>query len=142
MIVVAIIGILATVAYPAYTEHINRSRRAQAQTGLMDAAQFMQRFYAANNSYSTDLATPPHAPSLTNVERVPRDTNTPQLYTIEFTPPGTAPASTLTATSFTLYAKPTTGGPMDNDRCGAFTLTETGVKGVTGNNASVRDCWK
>jgi type IV pilus assembly protein PilE len=142
MIVVAIIGILATVAYPAYTEHINRSRRAQAQTGLMDAAQFMQRFYAANNSYSTDLATPPHAPSLTNVERVPRDTNTPQLYTIAFATSGTPAVDSVSTTSFTLQATPTAGGAMVNDRCGAFTLTETGVKGVTGNNASVRDCWK
>jgi hypothetical protein len=31
---------------------------------------------------------------------------------------------------------------MVNDRCGAFTLTESGVKGVTGTNASVQDCWK
>lgn len=140
MIVVAIIGILAAVAYPAYTEHVRRSQRAQAQVGLMDAAQFMQRFYAANNRYDANLNGDPV--SLANMERVPRDTSTPQLYTVGFVTSGTPSVNSVTVTSFTIQAAPTSGGPMVNDRCGAFTLTETGVKGVTGTNATPRDCWK
>ena len=55
MIVVAIVGILAAIAYPSYTEQVKRGQRSKAQTALLEAAQFMQRYYAANNSYATDL---------------------------------------------------------------------------------------
>jgi type IV pilus assembly protein PilE len=108
----------------------------------MEAAQFMQRFYAANNRYDTDLNN--NAVSLTNFARVPRDTSSAQLYAIAFatTGSGSAAASTVSATTFTLQATPQSTGPMANDRCGAFTLTESGVKGVTGTGATVRDCWK
>ena len=51
MITVAIIGILASIALPAYTSYIAKARRADARTQLVQAAQFMQRFYAANDRY-------------------------------------------------------------------------------------------
>ena len=41
MITVAIIGILASVAYPSYREYVNKSRRVQAKTTLVAAQQWM-----------------------------------------------------------------------------------------------------
>ena len=45
MITVAIIGILAAVAYPAYTEQVAKGRRADARVRLVAAQQWMERYY-------------------------------------------------------------------------------------------------
>ena len=45
MITVAIIGILAMVAYPSYQEHVRRANRADAQAIMLENAQFMERFF-------------------------------------------------------------------------------------------------
>lgn len=52
MIVVAIIGILAAIAYPSYEEYVKSSRRAEAQSALMGLAAAMERHFTANNSYT------------------------------------------------------------------------------------------
>ncbi len=57
MIVIAIVGILAAVAYPAYQDHIRKSNRAAAQACMMDVAQRQQNYMMNNRSYATSLAT-------------------------------------------------------------------------------------
>ena len=49
--VVAIIGIIASIAYPAYTESILKGRRAQARTALMELLQQQERYMTQNNCY-------------------------------------------------------------------------------------------
>ncbi|WP_372880683.1 type IV pilin protein [Psychromonas sp.] len=51
MIVVAIVGILAMVAYPSYTDSVRQSRRADGQAALLGLAQAMERFYTTNGTY-------------------------------------------------------------------------------------------
>ncbi|MHB1054221.1 MAG: type IV pilin protein [Thiobacillus sp.] len=55
MIVVVIIGILATIAMPAYQEYVKRGHRAAAQSEMMDIANRQQQFFLANRSYATTL---------------------------------------------------------------------------------------
>ncbi len=45
MITVAIIGIIAAIAYPSYMESVRKTNRAEAKTELMDIAQRLQRCY-------------------------------------------------------------------------------------------------
>ncbi len=140
MIVVAIIGILAAVAMPAYTSYIARGERANARAQLLQVAQFMQRFYAANDSYLADRASTAVIDVVpANLKQAPADGTA--LYTL------TIPSGTLSASSFTLKMNPVSGLKMASDECGSFTLTSTGVRGVevsgTAGSTTLRDkCWK
>ena len=140
MITVAIVGILAAIALPSYSSYIARARRADARTQLVQAAQFMQRFYAANDAYNLDRAgngTLTQVPASLTVS--PADGT--KLYDLAI------PAGTLTVTSFVIQMVPDVNGAMANDECGTFTLTSTGVKGVVvggaaGSTALRNKCWK
>ncbi len=140
MITMAIIAILASIAIPSYTSYIARAHRADARTQLVQVAQFMQRFYAATDSYKEDRALKPV------IEQIPDSLkNSPPegtaLYTLAI------PTDTLDAMKFTLQMVPVSTQKMADDECGTFTLTSTGIKGVldgaTVGDAALRDtCWK
>lgn len=133
MIVVAIIGILAAVAYPSYNESVARGRRADAKTVLLENAQFMERYFTQNNTYMGLSGTPPVPsgnPVLPIVE-APKD-GTPKFYDISF-------SGTNAGTSYLIQAVPKNA--MANDACGTLTLNQAGVRSVTGASRSANDCW-
>ena len=129
MIVVAIIGILAAIAYPAYTKQVVRSKRSDAQTALMEAAQAMQRLYVAKSSFDTSE----NANSLletAGLDRAPKgasDGDKTYTITVEVENSGR---------TFELTAEPE---GTDED-CGSLTLDNRGAKGASGGE--VADCWK
>lgn len=53
MVTVAIIGILAAIAYPSYIQYIIRGNRAAAQAQMMDIANRQQQFLLANRAYAS-----------------------------------------------------------------------------------------
>lgn len=130
MIVVAIIGILATIAYPNYQEYVRRGQRAEAKSQLMAAAQFMERNFTMNNSYAGVGAAQLTAAGLQQSPRLPAAA----AYNIGF-------AVATTATTYALQAVPV--GAMAGDRCGTITLNETGQQGANGATvgALVAECW-
>ncbi|WP_296696376.1 type IV pilin protein [Thiocapsa sp. UBA6158] len=123
MIVVAIVGILAAVAYPSYRDHVNRSRLFEAQTVLMEAAQWMERQYVISNQYPTAAL----FESTSGLTRSPTGTGAVR-YNISVT--------AQTARTFTLSAEPV--APQDWRGCGTLTLDNLGQRGATGN---VAECW-
>lgn len=130
MVVVAIVGILAALTYPAYTQHVRRAHRAEARAALQEAQLYMARYHAAYQRYTTEADEPPVLPRRlrTVPEGAPAEAARYQLSVSE-----------AQADSYTLMAVVAPGG---DEACGNLTLTHTGVKGRTGAALTVPDCWR
>lgn len=147
MIVVAIVGVLAAVAMPSYTSYIARARRADARAQLLQAAQFMQRFYAANDQYAEDrggnsvLGSSVGMPD--NLRRSPADGTAVYQLNTSITTAGNYTATFSTSpVAYTLTMAPITGGVAASDACGMFTITSVGVRGVASATKTRDECWK
>lgn len=138
MIVISILALLVSIALPSYTGYVARARRADARTQLLQIAQFMQRFYAANDDYQKDRADNAVSTQIpASLKQSPPDGEA--IY--RFVP------GTLSATSFEISMEPVPGGPMADDKCGTFALNSSGVRSVVvagvRDTSALRDsCWK
>ncbi|MFZ5543608.1 MAG: type IV pilin protein [Pseudomonadota bacterium] len=136
MITVAIVAILAAIAYPSYRDSVDRSRRGDAKAVLLENAQWLERQYTVSSAYNklghsggaaiTSASLP--------VREAPKDSST-KTYDISFK------AGEPTASSFVLYAVPK--GPMAADKCGTLSLSQTGARDVVNaaSGVSAADCW-
>lgn len=131
MVVVAIIAILAAVAIPAYTNYIKQANRSDAKAILLQSVQFLERNYTEANRYDQDSggtatsgSIPAHSP-LTGTA----------LYNIGV-------AFNTAGTTYTLTATPVTGGRMDGDECGIFSINQFGSKTISGTGLTVDECWR
>lgn len=125
MIVVAIIGLLAGIAYPQYGQYVIRGKRTEGKAALMDGAARLERFYSDNNAYAT----------ASNV--IHTDTGIPAN-----SESGYYALTIVTAApfqSYTLTATPANG--FVDSECGALTLTNAGTKGEGGTATDVASCW-
>jgi type IV pilus assembly protein PilE len=152
LIVVAIMSLIAAVAIPSYQKQVQKNARAVAKARLSQAAQLLERFYSDNSSYYVDVsggnlvvgtsATAAGFAKLMNVTGTTiysgsnNETNSPYQITV-------CSASTCTLAGpnvFTLTATPTGNQATGDAGCGNLTLTNAGVKGVSGASG-VAACW-
>ena len=132
MVVVAIVGILAAIAYPSYTEQVARSRRTDARRELLDTAQWLERQYTTSNAYNKKA----NGDTIDNAALPPLSAKTAETYDLSF---GTKTASeTPSAIAFSLRMVPKNA--MTGDKCGTYSLTYTGAKDQSGS-ASLATCW-
>ena len=120
LITVAIVGILASVAYPSYKGVLEKTRRQEAVRTLLEAAQYMESYYAMNLNYSGAVAASKVTGFTSNDEFT-------DYYAL------TAVAGT---TTFTLSAAPLSTGAQSTDACGTLTVTNTGA-----TSAGSTECW-
>ena len=57
VIAVAIVGVLAAIAYPSYQAQVRKGHRAAAQAYLMDLAQRQQQYLLDARAYASDAST-------------------------------------------------------------------------------------
>lgn len=112
IITVAIVALLASVAYPSYTQHVLKSNRRAAQAQMLDLANREQQFLLANRAYAGYSA-------ITSSGYV-----LPSSLTSKYTPEISVGNSTMP--SFTITFRAIGGQASDGD----LTLTSEGVKGL------------
>ncbi len=128
MITVAIVAILAAVAYPAFTSQMQKSRRADAQSALMQAAALEEKWFFVNSQYTSTIA------------NIGGATSPEGYYTIAVSDNnGVGNCTTAALNCFLLTATPV-GAQAADAACTTLTLTHTGAKGHTGTG-SLQDCW-
>jgi type IV pilus assembly protein PilE len=133
LIAVAIIAIITAIAYPSYDENVRRGRRAEVRTLLSENAQFMERFFTENGSYSV---TPGGVAVVLPTVASPRGAlGANANYNIALI--------NLTPNTYVLRA--IRNGVMVGDPCDDFTLSNLGVRGTTNPPVAPRTvdgCWR
>jgi type IV pilus assembly protein PilE len=126
MVVVAVAGIIAAIAYPSYLEQVRKARRADAKAALTEVAQKLEALYARNASYSDDLTDIGYPNSTWN--NVP--TNVPaseRYYQIRVM----APAANCAITNcYKLRARRRAGTDQANDSVQNYELWSNGRKRI------------
>jgi type IV pilus assembly protein PilE len=143
MITVAIIGILAAIAYPSYQDSVLKGRRAEGRTALLNLLQQQERYYTQTGSYLSFGA------------GASGNSGTNAAGTTTVTIPFKTRSGDSTSFAYALRADPCsntlgldecvllTAIPQRTDTAaGNLTVTSAGIKSCTGVKANVpKVCW-
>lgn len=118
MIAIVIVAIIVAIAFPSYSDYVQRSRRSDGTSALSRATMVME-------SCRSDLA------SYTGCAGRVAATSDEGFYNL--TVAVTSSSYTLTATALGVQAQ--------DARCNTLTLDSQGTKGYTGSAPDVATCW-
>lgn len=139
MTAVVIIGILAAIALPSYSNYVLRSNRTVGKTILMQIAGQQENFFVDRKRYAAALGPGSAANSLNYPAaqmfvlpdgRTTATSSSDAIYRVEI--------SAATETTFTAQATPLNRQTKDTD-CSVLSVTNTGTRSATGTKAS--ECW-
>ncbi len=120
MVVVAIVGIIAAIAYPAYQNSVYKTRRSDGRGPLLDVAGRQEKFFYSNNTYTTNFVSLGYGTNAANA------TSPEGYYLLTIT--------AANATGYTITATPQ--GAQAADRCGTLSIDDQGTKLPTTDG-----CW-
>jgi type IV pilus assembly protein PilE len=123
MVVMAIVGILAGIAIPAYRAYVVRANRADAKVAITQTAQALERCYTNATPYAYNAATCTVPATVTIASGN---------YRIDVVP---------TATTFVISAVPLGAQATQDTQCATFRLNAAGVQTVTGTSPAA-ECWR
>ena len=118
VIVMALVGILLSLATPNYLQFVARAHRTDAVVQLLSTAACQERIHASRGSYDTRLCLPA-AGSHYQLEYDTGEKGQSQLFTVSAHPIGV----------------------QTRDRCGALSLNQSGIRGVSAAGADILRCW-
>lgn len=134
MVTVAIVAILSTIAAETYSSQVQKSRRTDARSALLDLAGREEKLYSVTNGYSA----------------VPSDVGYPGTvagqsftvgslyYQVTIATTNAVPGAPAT---YTITAVPVPGGLQANDtQCTSLSVNQLGVQSSTGT-ATTAICW-
>ena len=126
MITVAILAIIAAVAIPSYSSYVDRGKRAEARTALLDIAARQERFYSNNRQYADQLS-----------KLRMSGTSENGYYTLSVAL--RASSGTTASNTQTFQATATPAGSWTDDKCGNLSIDETGAKTQSLGDRAL--CW-
>lgn len=129
MVTVAIVAILAAVAYPSYMDSVRKGRRAEGRTALLTLMQQQERHATQTGTYVAFSAGATGQPFTTHSG----DSVSSAAYDLGAR---ACSASTSVKDCIVVFATPRKSDPEVNE----LNITSTGVKGCTGNKTQL--CWR
>ncbi|WP_428636826.1 type IV pilin protein [Shewanella sp.] len=118
MITVAVVGILASIAYPSYINYVTKSGRSEGVAAVMRVANLQEQYYLDNRAYATDMTKLGLGASPFVTEH------------------GHYSVASSGTSSFTITATAQGAQASRDSTCGTITMTSAGVKGPSA------ECWK
>lgn len=125
MIVVAIVGILAAIAYPSYDEYVKRGNRTEGQALLQDTSARQERYFSQNNAYVTDDA------DIAKLVLKGGNKSETGKYSLTLSKVNGDGGYTLTAEQ-----------DFGDSKCGDLILNALGERDRSGSDKTVAECWR
>jgi type IV pilus assembly protein PilE len=126
MITVAIVGILAAVAYPSYIQYIVRANRSAAESFILGVANKQEQYSLDARQYAATMA-------LLGFASIPTEVSNNYGVTI-------AADNTVAPPTYIITAAPTGSQLSQDTKCKNLTINQVGTKGISGTG-TVADCW-
>ena len=127
LIVVVILAITATLAWPSYLEQVRKTRRSEGMGALVELAGRMEHYYTDQGTYAgatLGAATTNIFPSITARGH----------YTLRI--------DSQSSLGFSISAIPTRSAGQHLDHCNTFILDSLGNRKLLGNTLPFKQCWR
>ncbi|MDO6424687.1 type IV pilin protein [Saccharophagus degradans] len=129
LVVLAIIGIIASLAVSSYSDSVQKTRRADGKSAVLQAAALQERWYAQNQQYTTEIAD------------IGGATSSEGFYSLTVS----NILSGVTCDDFTCYTITATavGAQASDSECGILSVDNLGRKKSyrLGTTTETQDCW-
>ena len=133
LVAVAIVGLLAAIAYPSYVDQVIESRRNVGKSALLQIADRQEQYFMDNKRYAADLTRLGYSADPVTVDKqgaeVPAD-DAERVYQISL--------AAVAQTSYSLSAAPQLWQAQKDTDCGTLTLSDEGQRTQSG---AATDCW-